>query len=555
MSLIGHSSIAALLALAVLATPAFSQVLFDGSVRLTFPERNYTPDPTLATLTWSRPECASNHLIPYIQASSVLTVNATALVPVGGGVRFALTPTTGPSLVEYGMVLPYTATFIGLSKGRYTLDAVVVDAARVAQLGSDRITGISVGDIYVLIGDSTTVGQGGIAYKGAPYPNWTVAPNRSADDREYAHCGLTISNGRIVPNWVQYQGMGLEMGDLLTAMHGTPVFVWNAAVGNSATSTWLGRLGAIGFAQPMTQIRPNKAFIDLGINDGGGSSLWQTRIAAIADGLHQTYGIPYGNIMLAIPGALTRGNWHPYWEQALASRGLARGPDFLSWFSTHVSQLWTDLVHPTALGYTSKASLTVNAIASTEPLPFFEPPTQPEQVVATATSASSIALTWSPSFDVVGVASYQVDRCQGSGCDDFAMVATTVELAYADDGLTQGTSYSYRVRALDTAGTLSVNSDVATAVTPAGLAVGGDITIPCIYSGSTLPVCSIIIPPYECRRQTGGSSWVVILRGTTTIGARTIPNPTKGVEYQMRCEVGSLVQLFIDGVLWTQAPR
>jgi hypothetical protein len=555
MSLIGHSSIAALLALAVLATPAFSQVLFHGSVRLTFPERNYTPDPTLATLTWSRPECASNHLIPYIQASSVLTVNATALVPLGGGVRFALTPTTGPSRVEYGMVPPYTATFHGLSKGTYTLDAVVVDAARVAQLGSDRITGISVGDIYVLIGDSTTVGQAGIAYKGAPYPNWTVAPNRSADDREYAHCGLTMTNGRTVTNWVQYQGMDLEMGDLLTAMQGSPVFVWNAAVGSSSTSTWLGRLGTIGFAQPMAQIRPNKAFIDLGINDGGGSSLWQARITAMADGLHQTYGISYGDIMLAIPGALTRGNWHPYWEQAVASRGLARGPDFLSWFSTHVSQLLPDWVHPTATGYTSKASLTVNAIAAAEPPPISEPPTRPEQVVATATSASSIALTWGPSFDVVSVASYQVDRCRGDGCGDFAMVGTTVELAYADDGLTQETSYSYRVRALDTAGTLSANSDVATAVTPAVLGGGSDITIPCIYSGTASPACSIVIPPYECRRQTGGSSWVVILRGATTIGAQSIPNPTRGVEYQMRCEVGSRVELSINGVLWTHAPR
>ena len=54
----------------------------------------------------------------------------------------------------------------------------------------------------------------------------------------------------------------------------------------------------------------------------------------------------------------------------------------------------------------------------------------------------------------MGVTGYRVERCQGAGCTTFAQIATPTGTSFSDTGLTAGTSYSYRVRAMDAAGNL-----------------------------------------------------------------------------------------------------
>jgi glucose/arabinose dehydrogenase/fibronectin type 3 domain-containing protein len=105
------------------------------------------------------------------------------------------------------------------------------------------------------------------------------------------------------------------------------------------------------------------------------------------------------------------------------------------------------------------------------------PPTAPTNLTANA-SASSIALGWSPATDDIALASYRVERCQGTGCSTFAQVATPTTTTYVDAGLLPATSYSYRVAALDVSGNVSAYSNVATASTspatpaPVGLVAG-----------------------------------------------------------------------------------
>src|SRR5438270_169654 len=62
---------------------------------------------------------------------------------------------------------------------------------------------------------------------------------------------------------------------------------------------------------------------------------------------------------------------------------------------------------------------------------------------------------------------YLVERCQGAGCNNFAQIATPIATTLNDTGLLVSTSYSYRVRATDAAGNLSVYSNTATATTSA----------------------------------------------------------------------------------------
>jgi chitodextrinase len=96
-----------------------------------------------------------------------------------------------------------------------------------------------------------------------------------------------------------------------------------------------------------------------------------------------------------------------------------------------------------------------------------QPPTAPGTPVPTVVSTTQINLTWSAASDNVGVTGYFVERCAGAGCSTFAPIASPTATSFNDTGLTASTSYSYRVRATDSAGNLGPYSAVASATTQA----------------------------------------------------------------------------------------
>ena len=73
-----------------------------------------------------------------------------------------------------------------------------------------------------------------------------------------------------------------------------------------------------------------------------------------------------------------------------------------------------------------------------------------------------ITLAWQPSSDNVGVAGYQVERCEGPSCQDFAQIASSEVTSYVDWMLSTPATYRYRVRAFDAASNLSEYSDPIT---------------------------------------------------------------------------------------------
>ena len=105
------------------------------------------------------------------------------------------------------------------------------------------------------------------------------------------------------------------------------------------------------------------------------------------------------------------------------------------------------------------------------------PPTAPASLTATPASGTQITLSWPPATDNVAVTGYQVERCLGAGCSNFAFVATAPSMSYGDSGLTSNTSYSYRVRAQDAAGNFGPYSPVTSATTTAA-APGDDFNRP-----------------------------------------------------------------------------
>jgi hypothetical protein len=96
------------------------------------------------------------------------------------------------------------------------------------------------------------------------------------------------------------------------------------------------------------------------------------------------------------------------------------------------------------------------------PAPYTEdstPPSPPSGLTATATSSSSVNLSWTASTDNVGVTGYNIFR-------NGTKVGTTTTTSYTDSGLASNTQYTYTVTAYDAAGNVSTPSNSATATTP-----------------------------------------------------------------------------------------
>ena len=136
----------------------------------------------------------------------------------------------------------------------------------------------------------------------------------------------------------------------------------------------------------------------------------------------------------------------------------------------------TGLTASTTYSYRVKAvdaatnvSVNFSAVASTttQAPPDTTPPSDVTGLTATAVSATQINLELgSPPPTMSASPAISVERCQGAGCSTFAPIATPTTNAYPDAGLLSGTSYSYRVKAVDAATNVSVNySNVASATT------------------------------------------------------------------------------------------
>jgi hypothetical protein len=89
-------------------------------------------------------------------------------------------------------------------------------------------------------------------------------------------------------------------------------------------------------------------------------------------------------------------------------------------------------------------------------------PAAPANLVATATTATSINLTWSASAGATANTQYQIARA--SAGSPFVTIHTTSATNFVDTA-TAGNAYVYKVRATDTAGTSPYsNADVATTI-------------------------------------------------------------------------------------------
>ena len=100
-----------------------------------------------------------------------------------------------------------------------------------------------------------------------------------------------------------------------------------------------------------------------------------------------------------------------------------------------------------------------NMTVTTSACPDSQPPTAPTNVTASTRTTTSIALTWAPATDNVGVAGYGVYN----GAD---LVHTTAGTTGIVSGLTCGTSYTLAVDAFDATGNSSPKTAVMVSTLP-----------------------------------------------------------------------------------------
>jgi chitodextrinase len=104
------------------------------------------------------------------------------------------------------------------------------------------------------------------------------------------------------------------------------------------------------------------------------------------------------------------------------------------------------------------ASPRASVVGSTQACPDTEAPSAPANVTATSRTTTSIALTWSASFDDNGVAGYGLYK---SG----TLVGTSLATSWIYSGLACGTNYTLAVDAYDAAGNRSAKTTVMVATT------------------------------------------------------------------------------------------
>jgi mannan endo-1,4-beta-mannosidase len=135
------------------------------------------------------------------------------------------------------------------------------------------------------------------------------------------------------------------------------------------------------------------------------------------------------------------------------------------------------------------------------------PPTAPTDLASAARSSSSISLTWTPSFDAIGVLRYDVY----SGT---TLLGSSASASYSATGLAPGTTYSFTVKAWDPAGNVSEASSPFTATT---LPAGADAVVSIDTSANRRAISPYVYgcnasraadaPPGATLLRIGGNRW------------------------------------------------
>jgi len=151
--------------------------------------------------------------------------------------------------------------------------------------------------------------------------------------------------------------------------------------------------------------------------------------------------------------------------------------------------------------------------------PNTQPPFAPDGLVATSTSTFSIQISWN---SVEGATSYKIYRSL-SADGSFLEIAAIAAISYSDNGLSSGTAYFYKIKAVNSAGE-SEFSFSATATTAQPDLSGNIVVTP--YLDDTIPTAFVNHIAKLLADDVGGIASVIIQN-----------NNSASVQLTVQCEV------------------
>lgn len=271
--------------------------------------------------------------------------------------------------------------------------------------------------------------------------------------RLWSNAGLTVraaSDGEIIVSWTDVSGWaGFRVERSADGRTWTPVGTTGAGVAS--------------FLDTGLQESTRYAYRVLAFRDDGGAAYSSVR---------DTFTLPAAPIGLSVTSVSTTRNDLTWTDRSSAESGYtierslsANGP----WTQVGTTDAGvttysdTDLIEGTSsYSYRVRA---YNDVGSSAPASatIAGRPSTPRDLTATAVSPTQIDLSWSPAS---GATSYVIERSP-SGSSSWVQIGTTGAdvTTYSDTALTEGTSYSYRVRASNDAGA-SESSTTSSYYTP-----------------------------------------------------------------------------------------
>jgi lysophospholipase L1-like esterase len=270
----------------------------------------------------------------------------------GWGVRFTLDG--GSSFDTH--TPPFQGVFTNVSRAEHVIDAFIIDGAGNQVSGSathDQVTHVGVGDYFVAMGDSITVGV---------FDDMT-SDNTSADGRN--------------------TGGGYEpvLNDLRTTAKGYPQTVINEGIGGTSSIDGVSLIPTLVSKHPNAQ----RFLIGYGTNDAGGPvpsglglhpgdggypGTFKDNMQRIIAAVKNAGKVPHlAKIPASIGAFAGRNSLYQTYNQVIdelvaENAGTVVGPDFFSWFNdpAHQNQFSSDGLHPNGVGYHSMGTLWFNAL-------------------------------------------------------------------------------------------------------------------------------------------------------------------------------------------------
>jgi fibronectin type 3 domain-containing protein len=231
----------------------------------------------------------------------------------------------------------------------------------------------------------------------------------------------------------------------------------------------------------------------------------------------------------AVLSALAASNSTLFGETTYVNTGLSDGTTY-TYRVVAVDQAGSEIVesHPSQTASATPRDTT--------------PPAAPEGLAAQSGEESQVTLSWTASTDP-RLAYYAIYREEPAGTWPIVPTATTTSTTYTQTGLTDGTTYSYRIAAIDQAGSEIIESAPSTAVSatprssdppaaPEGLAAqsGEESQVTLSWTASTDPRLAY----YAIYREEPAGTWPIVPTATTTSTSYSEAELTDGTTYSYR---------------------